>query len=575
MSRHARPPRSPQLRRSRGRWIGTVLALGALVATSGVSAASGAVQTAGSSRCPEGTADQVAVARVNIDGPQVTVGGQTWSADPRQQAGAATTVAEDRNIRGTRADVLYRSSRVGEFRYEVPVTAAGQYVVRVHATEPWFGVGGRDGGRGSRVFSVSVEDGRAGSRRVDVAASAGGPLRAWTGSWTTQVDDGNVTIEARGVRELPVLSAIEVLRKHPRGTCAPVAASPAPAGGTAGPAQPGTQAPPPVTTEDPEQRAQPPAAQPVPAAAQPVPPAAASPAPARGATAAADAAVGLLTADTGRPFAATSVWNTPIPSNPAIDRNSAAMVRSVTASNTATANLYEYGEPVFTAVADTPTARVTCTENWGTCDLEKAPVRIPADAQPTSGSDGRMIIVDLAAGTSCDFWQARKAGTGRWTTSWGTCAPLTGNGAGPQGGATGGGVNALAGVIRTFEMRNLTIPHALSIATNNSCAGEFRAPATKTDGSSTRSDCVPEGARLQLDPSIDVDAIPGITPAEKAVARALQVYGAINRDNCGSNICVAFEAPIGEADPYPAVGLDRDYPTMPNIPWTRLRVIAG
>ena len=136
-------------------------------------------------------------------------------------------------------------------------------------------------------------------------------------------------------------------------------------------------------------------------------------------------------------------------------------------------------------------------------------------------------------------------------------------------------MNALAGVIRTFEMRNLDIPHALSIATNNSCARQFRAPAMKTDGSSSQSNCVPEGARLQLDPSIDVDAIPGITPAEKAAARALQVYGAINRDNCGSNICVAFEAPNGEADPYLAVGLDHDYHTMPNIPWTRLRVVAG
>ncbi len=575
MSRHARPLRQPHLRRSRGRWVGTLLALGALVATSGVSAASGAVQTAASSRCPEGTANQVAVARVNIDGPQVTVGGRTWSADPRQQADAATTVAEDRNIRGTRADVLYRSSRVGEFRYEVPVTAAGQYVVRMHATEPWFGVDGRDGGRGSRVFSVSLVDGQAGSRRVDVARSAKGPLRAWTGSWTAQVDDGNVTIEARGIRELPVLSAIEVLRKHPRGTCVPVTGSPAPAGGTTAPAQPGAQAPAPVTADQPAGPAQAPAAQPAPAAAQPVPAAAAPQASAGAATAAADAAVGLLAADRGRPFAATSVWNTPIPGNPAIDRNSAAMVRSVTAKGTATANLYEYGEPVFTAVAGTPTARVTCTEDWGTCDVEERTMRIPAEAEPTTGSDGRMIIVDLVDRVVCDFWQARKTGSGQWTTSWATCAPLDGTGSGPHGGATGAGINALTGVVRTFEMRNGHIPHTLSVATNNSCAGAFRAPATKSDGQSTRSDCIPEGARLQLDPSIDVDAIPGITPGERAVARALQTYGAINRDNCGAHLCVQFETPFGETDPYPAAGFQGDYWGMPHIPWARLRVIAG
>jgi hypothetical protein len=134
-------------------------------------------------------------------------------------------------------------------------------------------------------------------------------------------------------------------------------------------------------------------------------------------------------------------------------------------------------------------------------------------------------------------------------------------------------VNTLAGVIRTFEMRDLHIPHALSIATDNSCSDKFRYPATKTDGKSSRSDCIPEGARLQLDPSIDVDTLPGITPGERAVARAMQTYGAINRDNCASNICVAFESPTGDADPYPAAGFDGDYYTMPHIPWSRLRVL--
>ena len=41
------------------------------------------------------------------------------------------------------------------------------------------------------------------------------------------------------------------------------------------------------------------------------------------------------------------------------------------------------------------------------------------------------------------------------------------------------------------------------------CAGVFRAPAIKTDGDSTRPDCLPDGARLQLDPAIDVSKIAG------------------------------------------------------------------
>ncbi len=588
MSRHARPaaPR-PRSRASRGRrWGGTVLGLSAVVFSTLMTVPSGGLDTAASARCPQGTADEVAVARVNIDGPRVTVGGTTWSADPTQRQDPASTVTEDRNIRGTRADVLHRTSRVGEFRYEVPVSEPGRYVVRLHATEPWFGVDGRQGGRGSRVFSVSIEDGQAGSREVDVLRSAGGPLRAWAKSWTAQVEDGNVTVEGRAVRDLPVVSAIEVLRKHPRGTCAPVTGS----GGTA--ADP---AAPPVASTPAPQPAPAPQAAPAPQPA-PAPQAAPSPEPARQAApapqpataapgtaapqaqaapaqaAAAPAAVGALRADAGRPFAPTSAYNTPIPAGARVDPNSAAMVRSVAASNRATANLYAYGDPVFSADTGTPAVPVQCTEDWGTCDLEQRPQRIPADARPTSGSDGRMIIVDLAAGTSCDYWQARRSGSG-WSVSWGTCAPLNGTGSGPNGGATGGGINALAGVVRTFEIRSGNIPHALSIATGNSCAGQFRAPATKTDGNSTRSDCIPEGARLQLDPSIDVNAIPGITPGERAVARALQTYGAINRDNCGADICVAFENPIGEADPYPAVGFTGDYFPMAKIPWSRMRVV--
>ena len=279
-----------------------------------------------------------------------------------------------------------------------------------------------------------------------------------------------------------------------------------------------------------------------------------------------------FTGETGRPFAADSAWNTRLPGDPVIDANSAAMVAAITPRGRAYANIYEFGDPVFTADASTPTATVECTEKWGPCDLEDRPLRIPLEARPTTGSDGRVIVVDLVDRTSCDFWQAVRVSATRWTASWGTCGSLDGDG---RGGATGAGVNALTGVVRTYEMRDLEIPHALSVATNNSCAGEYRYPASKTDGWSSRPDCIPEGARLQLDPSIDIDAIPGITPGEKAVARALQTYGAINRDNSGSPLCISFETPIGEADPYPAAGFGWDYYDMPHIPWDRLRVLRS
>ena len=85
------------------------------------------------------------------------------------------------------------------------------------------------------------------------------------------------------------------------------------------------------------------------------------------------------------------------------------------------------------------------------------------------------------------------------------------------------------------------IEHALVVQSDTVCAGVFRAPAIKTDGDSTRTDCLPEGARLQLDPSIDVSKITGITPAERTVARALQRYGAYVIDRGGAPLSVSFE----------------------------------
>lgn len=280
--------------------------------------------------------------------------------------------------------------------------------------------------------------------------------------------------------------------------------------------------------------------------------------------------IAALTADSGRPFAADGPWNTALPANPALDPNSAAMI-GTTAAKGATANVYAYGAPVYTASASDPLATVDCTENWGTCKPERTGVRLPAAAQPSSGSDAGFILVDLVAQKSCDFWQAVRSGNSI-RASWATCVPLADkDGVGPQGGATGGNINGLAGIVRTFEVRSGSIPHALAFATGNSCP-TFRYPATKSDGNGG-TNCMPEGARVQLDPSIDVDTIPGITPIEKMTARALQTYGGYNRDNCGANFCLGFESPQGETDPYKTAGLPWDYWNMPHIPWDKMRVI--
>jgi hypothetical protein len=273
----------------------------------------------------------------------------------------------------------------------------------------------------------------------------------------------------------------------------------------------------------------------------------------------------------GRPFASSSPFNVSIPSEPRLDDNSDAMVHNLAVAGQVVAQVYQDTPPVYDADASTPRYPVTCTKPWGTCGLALQPVPIPDGAVPSPGSDHNMVVVDFDARRAYEFWQARHV-NGQWTASWGYVSDIDGEG---TGGAVGAGVSRLAGIIRTYEVRAGEIDHALVSAIGNACEAMFRYPATQTDGWSSASDCIPEGARIQLDPTVDVDTLPEITPAEKMVGRALQVYGTYVIDNggAGAGMSIQFENPSGEPDPYPAVGLS-DYWNMPHIPWQRLRVLA-
>jgi hypothetical protein len=283
----------------------------------------------------------------------------------------------------------------------------------------------------------------------------------------------------------------------------------------------------------------------------------------------------------GLPFASDSPWNLPIPDDPVLDGDSEEIVAALARDGGASALLYDFGVPVYEADADTPRVTVTCTQDWGQCPVEAEEVPIPAGAQAAPGDDGALVVIDRQAGRVYDFWQAREVDSGQWSVSWGTWADYDGWGNAPDeavdGGATGAGINLLAGVVRLREIRDGEIPHALAFASSLSCADEFRYPATKTDGNVDDGTCVPQGSRLQLDPSIDVRSIPDITPGEIAVAEALQTHGGYVRDVSGSALAVAFEAPAeGEENPYPEVaGFPWDYYDMPHIPWDRLRVLRA
>jgi hypothetical protein len=72
---------------------------------------------------------------------------------------------------------------------------------------------------------------------------------------------------------------------------------------------------------------------------------------------------------------------------------------------------------------------------------------------------------------------------------------------------TGTGTSSLAGLLRAYDATHLdgdgTYGHALQGASMYSAKGRWVSPATKSDGPDTSPDAIPQGSRLQLNPSFN------------------------------------------------------------------------
>lgn len=284
------------------------------------------------------------------------------------------------------------------------------------------------------------------------------------------------------------------------------------------------------------------------------------------------------------------LWN-PIASNAAVATDSATWVSYLSAAGTQhVADLYDYGVTLLSTsdiTSTTPRYRVTFTEKWGSNPFGSYTVPIPKGTEIPPGSDGQIAILDPKTGQAFGIWQAKyNRKTNTWSGSWGGMTPINGNGIDTSGSTTATGIARYAGVITTAEFSaavaaNTGINHALAVSSNIAGPG-FVGPAIKSDGTNLAGVAVPmpEGYRIQLDPSIDVDAIPGITPAEKVIAKTLQTYGAYVVDQGATALAFIFQKVPGSTSSnpgtaYTSAGLGWDYADMSNIPWTQLRVLSA
>lgn len=280
-----------------------------------------------------------------------------------------------------------------------------------------------------------------------------------------------------------------------------------------------------------------------------------------------------------RPFAANSPWNVPIPENPRIDARSGAFVSKLMSGNVV-ALTQSYGNAIFDNVdPSTPRYNIHISKDsrnggdWGHNAVYGLQVPVPVNAFPPSGTDGTVVILDRVAKKSYYLWQFQRTATGISST-WPAVFDLYGSGSAPdplKGRGTAAGVDHAAGTIRIEELRRGEIQHAVAFHTFGSfgCAapgtggtqnpnGEFRWPAVSTDAHtwmSSDANCIPYGTRVQLDPSINLDTVAGLTRGERIIGRAMQKYGAYLIDKGGASMGFGMEVPEPGDPSYCSLGL--------------------
>lgn len=279
-------------------------------------------------------------------------------------------------------------------------------------------------------------------------------------------------------------------------------------------------------------------------------------------------------AEFDRLYAADSPFNQKIPAGATIDARSEQMVGSVVEAGRRQGFLIavkRWTIPVYFADSTTQRYRIRLKARWAPARWFEG-VPIPPGAAPDPANDAHMVIIDTDNGCEYDLWQARKK-RGNWKASWGNSLRTDGDGVFPKGlSARGSGFALPAGMIWPEELAVGRIEHALQFSYKHTRRGGPVSPATESDGTSSREDAIPEGARLRLDPTLDLDAL-GLRPYERIVAEALQQYGMFLGDDGGGVTLQAVHPQSYAGNPYEGLLPDRKYVYLDNIPLERLQVL--
>lgn len=296
-------------------------------------------------------------------------------------------------------------------------------------------------------------------------------------------------------------------------------------------------------------------------------------------------------------FAPDNVFSTDV-STATVDPASKAMVANLVSQITphyggiAALNTREYNPVLY--VVDEQTPRVTvrfddCQDKGytppGLFDGAKqfVDVPVPPDAQVAKGTDSTITLWSPSTDQLWEFWIMKRDDSGTWSACWGGRIDKVSANRGyfpsPYG-VSASGLVTVGSMITLEEARTRRIDHAMALALIAPARWDrWRYPAQRSDGTDPAPDAIPQGARLRLDPTLDVSAL-GLTPLGEAIARAAQKYGFIVVDTAAS-VAVMAESGLPDkartgTDPWGQIlGETPTYEQLKGFPWSRLQVMAG
>jgi chitodextrinase len=291
------------------------------------------------------------------------------------------------------------------------------------------------------------------------------------------------------------------------------------------------------------------------------------------------------------PFPLGSVYHpgASIPSNVAVDPNSASIISYWTAHTTGG---YKFADGNWAVGLTQSHASDPCYTIQSAGNPNRfGCVHIPLGAQPAlptpaSGGDAHLDVLDYANGHEFSLYRASFS-NGVWSASCTQAltfseANTKDAGVSPGDCADTAGIPLSAGLVSPEEIASGHIDHPLAMFSPHlyelsygfgySCpAGFIGSGSGGNDPNAPRA-----GAWFQLDPTVDVSAL-AIPAWQKVILVALQKYGAFVRDQSGTDTGFYGEAMNGNRPgSWTAAGLPSDSNQLLStaIPWNRMRVLA-